>query len=289
MGKNTAIEWCNRILPDGTIILGHSFNVWWGCVRVARECDGCYADDLATRYGMNLWGPFAERRFFGEKHWNEPYIWDKEAERLGHRANVFCSSMADVFEVYTIRRNQGTEIQKRDERIAAQMEADRKRLWKRIEQTRNLNWILLTKRPGNVEKLVPWGNDWPDNVWLGTSAGTQERADKWLPILLKIPAQVHLVSVEPQLEHVDLSPYLPRLDWVIQGGESGPHHRPFKAEWARSLRDQCMSARLQGYPVAYYFKQWGGRLHNSGGRMLDGRTHDDMPPEYPVQRKEVYV
>ena len=72
-------------------------------------------------------------------------------------------------------------------------------------------------------------------------------------------------------------PYLDRLRWVICGGESGPDARPFDLAWARELRDQCQQAQ-----VPFFFKQIGGRYHNSGGRKLDGRTWDEMPPEQPL-------
>jgi protein gp37 len=271
MGQDTNISWVNRILADGTIIKGATFNPWWGCLKVSEECAHCYALDIAAHYIKEpLWGPAAttRRRLFGEKHWAEPLKWNHQAERDGHRHSVFCGSMCDVCEEHP------------------QLDSERTKLWKLIEATPWLNWILLTKRPRNFIKMSPWGlNPWPGNVWVGTSAGTQKRADSEIPYLLDVPAVVHLVSVEPQLEYVNLTPYLNRLEWVICGGESGPHHRPFSLDWARDLRDQCLSARLQGYPVSFYFKQVGGRTHAAGGRLLDGREWTEMPPEVPATRE----
>jgi protein gp37 len=93
-----------------------------------------------------------------------------------------------------------------------------------------------------------------------------------VPLLVEVPAVVRFLSCEPLLEAVDLTAWLFRLQWVITGGESGPAARPMAAEWARSLRDACVAAR-----VPYFFKQWGGRTSKAGGRLLDGRTWDEMP------------
>ncbi|MBV9688404.1 MAG: phage Gp37/Gp68 family protein [Ktedonobacteraceae bacterium] len=261
MGQNTKIQWTWRKLPDGSLVAGHSWNPWWGCLKVSEECTHCYAEQGAKRYGFQIWGPEAttERRFFGEHHWQEPYRWNQQAQQQRHRRSVFCASMADVFDEHTA------------------VIAHRQRLWQLVETTPWLNWLLLTKRPQYIREMTPWGQDaWPDNIWIGTSVGRQKRAEERLPHLLAVPALVHFVSVEPQLELVNLRPYLSRLQWVICGGESGPRARPFDLAWARDVREQCLA-----YNVAYFFKQVGGRYHHSGGRLLDGRTWDEMPPEFP--------
>lgn len=157
------------------------------------------------------------------------------------------------------------------------MEQERQKLWELIEITPWLNWLLLTKRPQNILMLAPWGPvHWPDNVWIGTSVENQRRADECIPSLLHVPARVRFLSCEPLLGLLDLTPWLPRLQWVICGGESGAQARPMQPAWASSLRDQCVQA-----DVPYFFKQWGGRHHKAGGRALDGRTWDEMPPEKP--------
>jgi protein gp37 len=247
-------------MPDGTYIKGYTFNPWWGCIKIAPECQHCYAERIAHHYQKEVWGPEAttSRWVFGHKHWTEPLTWNRRAAKQGHRASVFCASMADVYEEHST------------------LERERLKLWKLIAETPWLNWLLLTKRPRNILPLSPWSAEWPDNVWVGTSAGTQKRADQEIPSLLNVPAVVHFVSVEPQLEFVNLRPYLPKLQWVICGGESGPGARPFDLAWARDVRDQCLA-----YNVPYFFKQVGGCYHYSGGRMLDGRTWDEMPPEIP--------
>jgi protein gp37 len=269
MGDKTVIGWVNRQLPDGSIISGHTFNPWWGCLKVSEECTHCYALDIAsqgpTRYPEPLWGPAATtgRRLFGENHWAEPLKWNRQAERDGHRHSVFCASMADVYEEHP------------------QLEPERIKLWKLIETTPMLNWLLLTKRPENIMDMSPWGpyaRPWPDNVWIGTSAGLQKRADERIPILLEIPAAVKFISAEPLLGPVDFTPWLPRLSWIIAGGESGAQYRPLNLTWARSLRDQCQQSA-----TPFYFKQVGGRTHAAGGRLLDGREWTEMPPEVPAR------
>jgi protein gp37 len=259
----TTIEWTARRLPSGLVIIGYTFNTWWGCCKVSQECKHCYAEGIAARYGHRVWGPAATtgRRFFGEAHWREPLSWNAEAARDGHRRNVFCASMADVFEDHP------------------DVGPARERLWPLIEHTPWLNWLLLTKRPDLIGRFAPWTakGTWPDNVWLGTSIGLQQHAAPRLDALLSHPAVVRFVSAEPLLGSLDLTPWLSALQWVIVGGESGVGARPMWPAWARSLREQCSAAG-----VPFFFKQWGGRTHNAGGRLLDGRTWDEMPSERPV-------
>lgn len=266
LSAKTKIGWTWRRVPlsngEELLIEGNTFNTWWGCLKVSEECKNCYALDIAHHYVKEpLWGPAAttSRRLFGDKHWQEPLVWNRKAQRLGHRISVFCSSMADVFEEHP------------------QLDTERLKLWDLIGQTPWLNWLLLTKRPENVLKMVPWSERWPDNVWLGTSVGLQQRVEERLPELVKIPAVVKFLSCEPLLGPLDLTPWLQRVDWVIAGGESGSEARFMDLAWPRSLRDQCQAAQ-----VPFFFKQIGGRYHDSGGRLLDGRTWDEMPPEVPA-------
>jgi protein gp37 len=122
--------------------------------------------------GHQIWGVKATRRFFSDNHWNEPRFWNEEAKAAHRRERVFCASMADVFE----RRSE--------------LSAARTRLWKLIEATPFLDWLLLTKRPQNIDGMVPWTNEWPVNIWLGTSVENQAFAEKRLPFLLKQPAAI---------------------------------------------------------------------------------------------------
>jgi protein gp37 len=243
MGKETAIKW-----TDAT------FNGWWGCVKISPACANCYAAAFAARTGHAVWGANAPRRFFGDKHWNEPLQWAKKAKAEGARRRVFCSSMADVFEEY-----EGLDEQ-------------RARLWNLIEATPELDWQLLTKRPENIRRMVPthWLRSPRANVWYGTTVESQEYLDARAVELLSTPAAVHFFSCEPLLGHVDLKGYRPA--WIIVGGESGPKHRPLNLDYARSLRDQC---REKG--IAFFFKQVGGLRPDSGGDLLDGEQFRQMP------------
>lgn len=224
MAKNSRIEWTT-----------HTFNPWWGCVKVSPACVHCYAESWAKRVGQRVWGNDAGRRFFGTSHWAEPIKWDAAAKASGERARVFCASMADVFEA-------------RDD-----LDEWRARLWELIGRTPNLDWLLLTKRPELVGQLAPWKDDWPANVWLGTTVEDQKRAEERLPHLTAIPAAVRFISAEPLLGPLLIQPWLKSgVDWVITGGESGPKARPSSPSWFRDLLNQCMAA-----DVAFHFKQWG--------------------------------
>jgi protein gp37 len=268
VAKNSRIEWTN-----------HTFNPWWGCVKVSPACKHCYAESWAKRVGQNVWGVGSDRRFFGDKHWSEPLKWNAAAEAAGERARVFCASMADVFE------------DRRD------LDAARAQLWALIGATPWLDWLLLTKRPEAAVELVPWGKSWPANVWIGTTVEDQQRAQERLPILSALPAVVRFISAEPLLGAVDLTNWLPSLDWVITGGESGPKARPSSPSWFTSIMNQCMAA-----DVAFHFKQWGDWVPGDGialakaraekaadgttmlrvgkkvaGRILGGTTWDQLP------------
>lgn len=242
MGQNSAIQWTD-----------HTFNPWWGCVKVSPACDHCYAESFAKRTGNAVWGKDAARRFFGEKHWAEPLKWNRDAEKAGTRARVFCASMADVFE----------------DRL--DLHRHRSRLWVLIEQTPHLDWLLLTKRPQNISRFVPadWRHSPRLNVWYGT---TVESPDYLWRVreLQNLPAAVRFISYEPAL--ADVRWPLADIHWLIAGGESGPKHRAVDPAWMRSARDQAVAAG-----VAFFFKQWGGLIAKAGGRELDGREWNEVP------------
>lgn len=276
MAEISKIEW-----TDAT------FNPWWGCTKVSPACKHCYAETLSKRYGKNVWGKQADRRFLSDNNWAQPLKWNAQAEEDGVRRRVFCASMADVFE---------------DRR---ELDCERTRLFELIEATPFLDWLLLTKRIDRVHALAPWKATWPNNVWLGTTVEDQRRADERLPVLVTIPAVVRFISAEPLLSAIDLKPWLDRLDWVILGGESGAGSRPSHPAWFDAAVRQCTDAN-----VAVHFKQWGdwapsgtaaradaktmrfasgakmvrvGKKH--AGRLIGGRTWDELPtPRVALQR-----
>lgn len=239
MSENSKIEWTD-----------HTFNPWWGCEKVSQACKHCYAEAWAKRWGADVWGPGSARRFFSDAHWLHPVKWDRKAALADGRSRVFCASMADVFE------------DRRD------LDVWRARLWSLVADTPCLDWLLLTKRPEHVGGMVPWGMDWPANVWLGATAEDQHCADERIPYLMEQPAAIRFVSCEPLLGAIDLGAWT-GLDWVIAGGESGPKSRPMNPVWARSLRDQCVE-----HGISFFFKQWGKK---AAGRCLEGRHWDQVP------------
>lgn len=248
MAEKTGIEWCDS-----------TFNPVVGCTKVSAACDFCYAESWAKRTGHpELWN--GSRRLTSNENWLKVSRWNEAAAKFrdenGRRRRVFCASLADVFD------NQWEETW-------------RSALWFLIAQCPGLDFLLLTKRPQNIRKMLPpdWGDGYP-NVWLGTTVENQEEADRRIPHLLAVPATVHFLSCEPLLERLDLSAiplrpghaplYAPltgnwwhtdtglktTIDWVIAGGESGPNARLMQSDWVRSLRDQCATAG-----VPFFFKQ----------------------------------
>ncbi len=257
MSDATKIEWTD-----------HTFNPWWGCTEVAAECDNCYARTFSKRVGHKMWGTDAPRRFFGDKHWEAPLKWNARAERDGVSRRVFCASMADVFE------------------LGEPLDRERDRLWALIRETPWLDWQLLTKRPGNIRRLVPeaWREEVPRNVWLGTTAGTQKTADNAIPKLDDAPmAMVKFLSIEPLLEELKLGTMLHGIDWVIIGGESGPKARDCYIEWMRSV---AVTATVEG--CAVFMKQFGAKPCDGSGRLWPitdrkGGLMDDWPGDLRVR------
>lgn len=162
----------------------YTFNPWWGCTRVSPGCEHCYAEAFAHRLGLDLWGPAATRRFFDAHHLAQPYHWARRRAKGDPRHLVFCASMGDVFERHP---DPGVDRVLCDERSI---------LWTTIEQTPELTWQLLTKRPENVLGMVPeaWRGGFPRNVWMLASAENQAMLNRRLPYLEQIPAVVRGLS-----------------------------------------------------------------------------------------------
>jgi protein gp37 len=160
--------------------------------------------------------------------------WARQANGRLRRPRVFCASLADVF----------------DNRVPKEWRLD---LWHLITQTPELDWLLLTKRPENIAKMIPWragGEPW-SNVWLGTTAEDAHHFHRRWDVLRLIPATVKFISYEPALGPLILSRLTePQPDWIICGGESGHGARFMDPEWARYIRDQCRGRR-DGAPCPY--------------------------------------
>ncbi len=293
MAENSKIQWTM-----------HTFNPWRGCTKVSAGCANCYADTLSKRNPKTLgvWGAGGTRVVASEAMWREPVKWDREAKAAGERRRVFCASLADVFEAWhgPMSGSGGHSLYTFDgghEPWTLAMQDVRNRLFRLIDATPNLDWLVLTKRPENIPAMMPpvavcqprygsckrpAGHNGPhsqaveprSNLWLGTSVENQEQADGRIPHLLKVPAVVRFLSVEPLLGEIDLSTYLNshsfgidanfagtnKIDWVIIGGESGPRSRPCNVSWVRSIVDQC-----DRFDVACFVKQLGALVVSSGG------------------------
>lgn len=235
-------------MADGSAIewTEATWNPVTGCSKVSPGCAHCYAETFAERWRGVPGHPYQQG--FDLKLWPErldqPLRWKRPR-------TIFVNSMSDLF------HEQIPDAFVHDVfRVMA--EAD----WHVFQ--------ILTKRH---ERLLELGRslDWPPNVWMGVSIENRRfvhRAD----FLREVPATVRFISAEPLLGPLD-GLDLTGIDWLIAGGESGPGNRPVREEWLRELRDRCLAD-----DVAFFFKQWGGRWPKQGGRLLEGREWNALPP-----------
>lgn len=237
MGKNTGIAWCD-----------HTFSPWWGCTKVSPACDHCYAEAVDARFsaGDQHWGPDARRRFFGEKHWNEPLAWNRAAAAAGTNPLVFCASMADVLERHgVVQKGVGSPSDVNRLIVVDDLEPWRLKLWGTIKATQHMRWLILTKRPQNIGRMVPPELRGARNIWWGTTIESPAylwRADALIDNAGEAP--VRFVSMEPLLEQTALRGRLDEggINWVITGCESGDGARDTPTDWYRSLRDEARAA-----------------------------------------------
>jgi protein gp37 len=238
MAIETKIEWADA-----------TWNPFIGCSKVSPACDNCYAERWAVRTGRDFKSVkrSASPTFHGPLHWKTP-------------KKIFVCSLSDFFH---------EEI----------MRADRHAAIKIMRDASQHTYMILTKRPQNIAPMLAgttWAEKVPDNVWLGVTAENQEQYDKRAPELFKAPARVKFLSCEPLLGDIKIDTN--NLDWVICGGESGPHARPMNPTWARDLRDQCAARN-----TPFMFKQWGewrGEIKMGkklAGKLLDGVEHNRAP------------
>lgn len=222
-----------------------TWNPVTGCTKISPGCKYCYAERLAFRL-QRLGNPRYTNGFeltLQPDQVDLPLRWSRPRR-------IFVNSMSDLFH---------TDVS--DEFIQSVFETMQKADWH--------NFQVLTKRAERLPLIAPKVS-WPPHVWIGVSV---ENADyTWrLDYLRKVPAAVRFVSIEPLLGHIAKLD-LEGIHWVIVGGESGPKHRKPNPDWVRHLRDICVRVE-----VPFFFKQWGGPVAKSGGRILDGRTWDQMP------------
>lgn len=230
-----------------------TWNPVTGCAKISDGCKHCYAERMAGR--LRAMGMEKYRRGFEvavhENALKEPLGWKRP--RL-----VFVNSMSDLFH----------------EAVSAKFVES---VFDVMNRAREHTFQVLTKRPERVLRL---GSrlEWTPNVWLGVSI----ESERWLgrlDMLADTGARVKFLSLEPllgPLPGIDFS----GVDWVIVGGESGPGARPMEADWVRDIRDGCAESG-----VPFFFKQWGGVFKKRRGRVLDGRTWDQMPARFPPPEK----
>jgi protein gp37 len=226
MSEKTEIAWCDS-----------TFSPWIGCQKVSAGCDHCYAETLMDkRYGRVKWGPHGERVRTSDANWKLPARWARKARAAGTRPKVFCSSLADVFD------------NKADK-------AWRWELWELIQQTPELDWLLLTKRPENIDGMLgPWDRfGFPSNVWLGTTCEDQAAYDRRWPILARFNVRVRFISYEPAIGPLTILNHKEKPDWLICGGESGKDYRPMPEQWAASVMDEC-----DEHFIPFFMKQMAG-------------------------------
>lgn len=239
-------------------------NFWHGCKKVSAGCKYCYMYRDKQRYGHD--GSVVIRA--GKDKWREAYNYTEPKK-------IFTCSWSDFF--------------------IKEADTWRPEAWKVIKETPQHTWIILTKRPERILQHLPpdWGKGY-DNVWLGVSAENQKTLHTRVMELFKVPCKVRLLSLEPLLQRVDVTPYLHvqlgdtewvyPIHWVIVGGESGNDtgdylYRPCRTEW---LHDIVKACKEKDVPV--FVKQLG----TAASKMLDlkSRHGDDLSEQaFPVYLK----
>lgn len=243
----TSIEW-----TDAT------WNPVAGCTILTAGCTNCYAMRMAARLeamGVEKYRGLTRKTgrrnvWIGkvrvdENSLNIPKSWSKPRK-------VFVNSMSDLF-----HEDVSTEF------IA--------RVWQTMKDTPRHTYQILTKRPDRMAEILSKAPfDILPNVWLGTSV-EDDRVLYRLDEIRKVPAAIRFVSLEPLIGSVGTGDFS-GIQWAIVGGESGPQAREMKHEWVREIKAMCKRSG-----TAFFFKQWGGKNKKATGRLLNGRTYDNMP------------
>lgn len=239
--ENSKIEWTK-----------HTLNLWHGCTKVHAGCDNCYAEALSHRFNDDVWGNDKQRK--PVKKWRQSLATMQAKAKADNTVElVFTGSMMDIFEKSMPMI--GTDRMTGDERYE---------LFQNITMGLypNLFFLLLTKRPSNIFKMIPecWisGSFYPANVAFGVSVSDQKSFREYTNALMTFRSMVgarisnFFYSIEPQLSLIDISD-IDRYKvkpWIIQGGESGPNKRPFDLDWAYTIKAQC-----ENFKFPYFFKQ----------------------------------
>ena len=252
MATNSSIEWTEA-----------TWNPVVGCTVLSPGCTNCYAMRMAARLEAMGQAKYTgvTRKTGGRHKWNGRINLDHASLDIPKRwragRTIFVNSMSDLFHA----------------KVPLEFI---KLVFATMVETPQHTYQVLTKRPDRAEELAK-NLPWPKHVWLGTSVENVDYADR-IDHLRRTPAAVKFLSLEPLLGPLE-GLNLMGIDWAIAGGESGPGARPMEAEWVRSIRDQCINAK-----VAFHFKQWGGVNKKRTGRVLDGRTWDQLPKRHAPER-----
>lgn len=235
MSQSSKIEWTE-----------YTWNPVTGCSKLSTGCLNCYAERMAKRLKA-MKNPRYINGFNVSVHEDlveKPLGWHKPRV-------IFVNSMSDLF-----HEDVPTSFIKK--------------IFKTMNKCPQHTFQVLTKR---ADRLAEISNKlkWSHNIWMGVTVESLENKSR-IDFLSKCGARVKFLSCEPLLGPISDLP-LNDIDWVIVGGESGPHSRPMKPEWAISIRDQCVK-----HDVPYFFKQWGGWNKKNNGRVLEGKIWGQMPP-----------
>lgn len=231
-----------------------TWNPTTGCNKISAGCKFCYAEVMTRRLkamGQEKYKDGFKLRIHPDTL-GIPYTWNSPKV-------VFVNSMSDLFH--------------KDVPLS---------FIKDVFEVMNDNpqhvFQVLTKR---AERLFEVHKElkWTHNIWMGVSVENEKVVDR-INFLRRTRAKTKFLSLEPligALPNLDLK----KIDWVIVGGESGHNPRPMDADWVLDIQEQCQKAK-----VAFFFKQWGGRNKKAAGRKLNGRTYDEMPATYELERGE---
>ncbi|ARO25012.1 phage Gp37/Gp68 family protein [Rhizobium sp. S9] len=245
MGTNSRIEWTEA-----------TWNPVAGCSILSPGCTNCYAMRMAERLELMGQDKYRglTRRSGGRSKWNGKIRLDDNALAVPYSWKtgrmIFVNSMSDLFH----------------EDVPIDFVS---RVFDVMKDCSRHTFQVLTKRSDRLRSVAD-RLDWPSNVWMGVSVENGDYKHR-IDDLRATPAAVKFLSLEPLVGDLGVLD-LGDIDWAIAGGESGPGARPMEAAWVRSIRDQCVAAN-----VAFHFKQWGGVNKKRAGRVLDGRTWDQLP------------
>lgn len=242
VAEKTNIEWTDT-----------TWNPITGCTKISVGCDNCYAARFSERF-RGVPGHAFEDGFdltIRPERLSQPLVWKKP--RM-----IFVNSMSDLFH----------KAVPKDYIV---------RVFDTMERANWHIYQVLTKRSSLLQKFINQryeNRSAPAHMWFGVSVENAQATSR-IAHLQRANASVRFLSVEPLIGPIGKLD-LTGIDWVIVGGESGPHARRMDPRWAIDVRNQCLKAK-----VAFFFKQWGGRSPKSGGRLLEGKEWSEFPMRLP--------